>query len=301
MAEKLNLMSFTRNLYPFFLVFIFLFASCGNKEELTNGYSRAESGFYYKLCSIGDGQKNPEQGDLLLLNVNYKTQKDSVFFDSKHNSWMGYFLVVDKSKKGFQSYMDGMLEGDSLIFLVDRNIFFKEIFNTEVPYFSQKDSVVKAELKLVAIMDSTEMELYKHSRAIEVRENSANESEQILKFAKTNWKQYDSIPQHLLFKMIRTTSDSAVVEGKSVSMKYTGYFLDGRVFDNAQSFKTFDFTYGSQQQLLPGLQIALGVMHKGEIAKFILPSHLAFGELGSSGIVPPYSPLLYEVEIVDVK
>jgi FKBP-type peptidyl-prolyl cis-trans isomerase len=50
------------------------------------------------------------------------------------------------------------------------------------------------------------------------------------------------------------------------------------------------------------MQMAIRVMRKGEIAKFILPSRLAFGEQGSSdGTIPPFCPLVYEVEIIDVK
>ena len=275
--------------------------SCTNKEVREDGFSVADNGLFYKLCEIGDGQKNPEQGDLVLLNVNFKTQKDSLFFDSRHNAWMGYFLKVDNTKKGLQGYLDAMLEGDSLVFMINNKVFFKEIFDSELPFFSKNDTIVKAEVRLMAIMDSSEMNAYNYSKLLELKENSVNEGQQILNFAKTNWKEFDSIPQHLLYKKIRSTKDSAVIAGKTVSIKYTGSFFDGRVFDNAQSSKPFDFTYGSQQQLLPGLQIALGVMHKGEIAKFILPSHLAFGEQGSSGIVPPYSSLVYEVEIVDVK
>ncbi len=278
------------------------FYSCtNNKEVREDGFSVADNGLYYKLCQIGEGQKNPEEGDLVLLNVNYRTQKDSLFFNSRHNAWMGYFLKVDKTKKGFQNYLDAMLEGDSLVFMIDSKVFFREVFNSELPFFSKNDTIVKAEMKLMAIMDSSEMNAYNYSKLLELKENSAKEGEQILNFAKSNWKEFDSIPNKLLFKMTRSTKDSAVIAGKTVSIKYTGSFLDGRVFDNAQSSKPFDFTYGSQQQLLPGLQIALGVMHKGEIAKFILPSHLAFGEQGSSGIVPPYAPLVYEVEVVDVK
>jgi FKBP-type peptidyl-prolyl cis-trans isomerase len=284
------------------LCFLFLL-SCTHDMKRADGFSVTEDQLYYKLCKIGDGQAHPSKGDVLLLSVCYKTQKDSVFFDSRHNAWMGYFITVGSGadKQCFKSYFGNMNEGDSLVFLVKPRAFYKELFDAETPWFSAKDTVVKAEVKLIAIMDSSEMDLYKQGRFVELRENMAMEAAHILNYAKNNWKEFDSIPESILFKKTRITSDSTVAEGKQVSLRYTGYFLDGRIFDNAQSVKTFDFTYGSQQQLLPGLQTALGVMRRGEIAKIILPSQLAYGELGSGTIVPPYSPLLYEVEIVDVK
>jgi FKBP-type peptidyl-prolyl cis-trans isomerase len=281
----------------------FFLISCKRDNEREDGFSVTEDKLFYKLCKIGDGQTHPEKGDVLLLSVNYRTQKDSVFFDSKHNAWMGYFVAVNPAadRRCFKSYLTDMNEGDSMVFLMQPDAFFKELFDSETPYFSKKDSIVKAEVKLVAIMDSSDMDLYKQGRMVELKENTINEAAQILNYAKSQWKDFDSIPEAILFRKNRTTNDSAITEGKQVSLRYTGYFLDGRMFDNARSVKTFDFTYGSQQQLLPGLQMALGVMRKGEIAKIILPSQLAYGELGSGNIVPPYSPLLYEIEIVDVK
>ena len=40
-------------------------------------------------------------------------------------------------------------------------------------------------------------------------------------------------------------------------------------------------------------------MNEGEKAKFIIPSQLAYGGAGSStGIIPPYTTVIYEIELV---
>jgi peptidylprolyl isomerase len=40
-------------------------------------------------------------------------------------------------------------------------------------------------------------------------------------------------------------------------------------------------------------------MNEGEKAKFIIPSQLTYGKKGSStGIVPPYTTVIYEIELV---
>lgn len=287
----------------YFVLLALIIASCSNESVRPDGYSVTAEGLPYKLCKIGDGQKKPEIKDVLLLSVVYKTQKDSIFFDSDHNAWMGYFRNVPAkpAAKSFSSYFTKMVEGDSLNFTMPVADFFKEFFDSETPSFVLKDSIIKAEVKLIAIMDSADADLYKQSKVIALKEESALEPEKILNYAKTNWKEFDSIPGSIFFKKTRQTQDSSIIIGKWVSMKYIGYFMDGTVFDNASSRKTFDFTYGAQQQLLPGMQTALHILRKGEIAKIILPSHLAFGEMGSGSSVPPYTPLVYEIEIVDVK
>jgi peptidylprolyl isomerase len=43
------------------------------------------------------------------------------------------------------------------------------------------------------------------------------------------------------------------------------------------------------------------MMKKGEKSIFFIPSSLAYGEQGAGGIIEPFSPLIFEMEIVDVK
>ena len=54
--------------------------------------------------------------------------------------------------------------------------------------------------------------------------------------------------------------------------------------------------------MIEGLEKVLKVLKNGEKAKIIIPSQFAFGETGSStGIVPPYSTVIYNLEIINIK
>ena len=64
----------------------------------------------------------------------------------------------------------------------------------------------------------------------------------------------------------------------------------------------YQFRCGDTAQTIEGLEIALKMMRVGEKAKIIIPSQLAFGNNGSStGIVPPYTTVVYEVTLLKVK
>ena len=53
--------------------------------------------------------------------------------------------------------------------------------------------------------------------------------------------------------------------------------------------------------MIEGMQIGLTGLHEGEKVKIILPSRRAFGEEGSlAGIVPPYTAVIFEVNIIKV-
>jgi FKBP-type peptidyl-prolyl cis-trans isomerase len=60
----------------------------------------------------------------------------------------------------------------------------------------------------------------------------------------------------------------------------------------------FQMSYGDPNQLIAGLNNVMGLLKAGQNAKIIIPSRLAFGSYGSStGIVPPFTPLLYEISV----
>src|ERR1700741_431643 len=73
-------------------VFLFILASC-TKEEKIKGYTETKSHLFYKLLAIGDGKKTPKSGEWLLIQALYKTQNDSVFWDSEHDSPDPYYIV----------------------------------------------------------------------------------------------------------------------------------------------------------------------------------------------------------------
>ena len=50
------------------------------------------------------------------------------------------------------------------------------------------------------------------------------------------------------------------------------------------------------------MEKAIAKMHEGDKALVIIPSELAFGAEGSvEGIVPPFTPVVFEIELINVK
>ena len=92
-----------------------------------------------------------------------------------------------------------------------------------------------------------------------------------------------------------------IQKGMTLQLKYTGSFLTGNVFDSTFTHQTFEYVYGTPNQVIEGFDHALKTMKTGEKAKIIIPSQFAFGEDGSStGIVPPYSTVVYNLEILNI-
>lgn len=85
--------------------------------------------------------------------------------------------------------------------------------------------------------------------------------------------------------------------GMPVKAHYKGYFLDGNTFDSSYDRgKPIRFTIG---QMVPGWDQAMTLVNRGTSMTLLLPSFLAYGEEGYSGLVPPNSVLLFDIEIFD--
>ena len=294
--------------YSFFLKSLLIFVtavyfiSCRRQAKTVGGFSLNDEGIYLKYCAIGEDE-TPDENQWLLLNVKYKTQRDSIFYVSNHHGWKGHFIKCKEIKnKPLLKIIYNMAEGDSINAWVNPTIFFNEIFDIGSPSFTNGDSIVKLEMKLVAIMEEDEKKVYEESKYLDCERLKKDEQNSMIKYAQKNFVRYETLEGNILFKKIKITKDSLVTKGKLISIKYRGSFTDNLIFDQSAYFKPIDFTYGSEGQLLPGLQIVLKHLRKGEVAKFILPSRLAFGEEGSSdGFIPPHTPLVYEIEVVNIK
>ena len=92
------------------------------------------------------------------------------------------------------------------------------------------------------------------------------------------------------------------VKFDTVSIKYTGKFLDGTVFDtNVGSSKTLDVIVGTPG-LIEGFAEGITYMSQGGKSLLLVPSSLGYGTMGSPyGGISGFTPLLFEVELVLLK
>jgi FKBP-type peptidyl-prolyl cis-trans isomerase len=91
----------------------------------------------------------------------------------------------------------------------------------------------------------------------------------------------------------------AITTGKTVTLKYVGKLLSGTQFD-ANTAGTFQVRIG-EKQVVGGMESGLATLRAGEKATLIFPSALGYSSTGSGATILPYSPLLFDIEIVKVQ
>jgi FKBP-type peptidyl-prolyl cis-trans isomerase len=84
-----------------------------------------------------------------------------------------------------------------------------------------------------------------------------------------------------------------------VTVHYTGTLIDGTKFDS--SVDRGEPAKFLLQQLVPGWIEGIQLMTKGSKAKMVIPSALGWGARGAGAQIPPFSTVLFEVELIDFK
>ena len=79
-----------------------------------------------------------------------------------------------------------------------------------------------------------------------------------------------------------------------MKVAYKGYFTNCEVFDESTSGITFNL-----QQVIEGWTLGIPYFKEGGSGKLLLPSALAYGKKGTSGI-PENSVLIFDIDLIEV-
>ena len=102
----------------------------------------------------------------------------------------------------------------------------------------------------------------------------------------------------LQYKVITAGTGKAPTSADKVTVHYAGKLIDGTEFDS--SIKRGQPATFGVTQVIGGWTEALQLMKEGDKWLLYIPYELAYGERGSGAQIPPYSTLIFEVELIKV-
>ena len=80
---------------------------------------------------------------------------------------------------------------------------------------------------------------------------------------------------------------------------YEGRLIDGTKFDSSYDRKE-PAVFGLNQ-VIAGWTEGVQLMSEGSKYRFFIPYNLAYGERGAGASIPPFSALVFDVELLEVK
>lgn len=262
------------------------------------GFKKSDDGLYYKFHVKGDDTTTLKSGMVLNLKLKYSIN-DSVLFNSVDIPQDFMLPLSEPTYKGdLYSGLAKMKPGDSATFITSADSFFlKTIRMPSVPDSAFIGKEIFFDVKLISAKTQEQLEAeYK----VKLEEMKATEQTTLTQYLKSNNVTVAPLPSGLYYIETQKGNGQKPRTGDYGKLHFKVSTIDGNVlyssFDQGEpmmweSGKDFDNK---------GVTEALSLMSKGTKASIIVPSSLAFGEQGRGQMVPPFTTLLYDLELTDI-
>lgn len=263
-----------------------LFSPSSFNKGLKDGFSGAEL-----MLSKEEGNS------LIMANLN-EIRNDSsefIFTPSSINEFSALASMQDSISYFLGTDIAGGLTGNGFNKYFSEASFYKGL---EDGFMGNAELISKEEGEKVAmkIMESEKeniMAAQKEQFAGKIAEGEAFLAE------KTAQEEVVTLPSGLRYKILKEGNGPKPAATDVVSTHYHGTLIDGTVFDS--SVDRGEPTEFPVNRVIPGWTEALQLMPVGSKWELYIPYNLAYGEQGAGGSIEPYSTLIFEVELLEIK
>ncbi|SHL19751.1 FKBP-type peptidyl-prolyl cis-trans isomerase [Hymenobacter psychrotolerans] len=298
-------------------------ASCNKGGD----FAKTKTGIEYKIfkndggtkyssrevSADGDATYKDRIGKILALDVEYRTAKDSVLFNSRKQQGIPMRIELQELqvKGGLEEALSLLQPGDSAVFRFNVDTIFAKSFKQPVPEFMKKaGNTMTMFVKAQKLQTRDEAMADQQKSMMEQQQKMAAHAEEQLKkddvilqeYVKKNNMTMQKDASGVYYMVTKPGTGPKPKAGQTVSVLYKGTLLDGKVFDSSEKMgnKPIDFPIGVGQ-VIPGWDKAIPLLAKGSKATLLIPSSLAYGQRGAGADIPADAPLRFDVELVDVK
>jgi len=124
------------------------------------------------------------------------------------------------------------------------------------------------------------------------------EEEDIANYIQRHGLEMTSTGTGLRYQILQQGSGQKIEKGEKVTLEYEVGSIAGDRFYSSENdgLKTFVVGEGGVES---GLDEAMAYLHRGDMAKLIIPFHLAYGLHGDDKRIPEYATLVYTIRIID--
>jgi FKBP-type peptidyl-prolyl cis-trans isomerase FkpA len=239
--------------------------------------------------------KTPAVGDILVLSLRIENGDKKVVDES---SFYRMQLGKPMFKGDFYTALALMQVGDSVCFKLDALGFFEKNRKRDLPVEFKSGDPVFVYVRLKNILSSDDLLSEKENTYHTDFEQEMSLLQNYIELTNTTVKPSGT---GLYYIEKKKGTGKKAENGKTLVVHYTGTTISGKIFDSSlQRGKPISFVLG-QGQVIKGWDEGFLHMREGGEARFIIPSTLAYGKEGFSNLILPYSTLVFEIELLEVK
>ncbi len=286
------------------VIAVFMITSCSKYP----GFKKSESGIFYKFFVESKDTTKVKEGSILTMNLKYRLRiadKDSVLFNSTDNARPFEISQAKSEFKGDIYEAFGMLhKGDSATFILNaKDFFIKTAKYPQLPEGIDSTTMIYFDVKLLNVETMAERQKAQQEKAEKLKGEEPAKIQDYITKNKVTVAPSDS---GVYIIVQNPGSGRSIAKTDFVKINLTVSSIDGKkIFSTLDQNKPITFEYGKPFDT-KGFDQAIATMKKGSKATVLVPSAMGFGEQGKkdmSGkdIVSPYSPVIYDIEVLDLK
>ena len=285
-----------------------LLAACGSGDM--KGFKQTDEGLYYRFEQQCKDSLQVQEGDVLVGEMTIRL--DSTVLRSNVGRTERLMPVVPMYDGVLHEGLLMMHKGDRAIFAIEADSMAKFMQPNQMPPMYEQGKGMKFyyEVNLQDIVTREEFAEEQTNYQKEMEQARAEEPELIAAYVKEHGVKAQPNAKGLYVIVNKKGNGPTVAVGREVTISYTGRLLDGTIFDSSNEtdcaaagmpcHEPLTYVVG-QMSLIPGWEEGVMGQPAGSKLQLIIPSAMGYGPQGAGQQIPPYSPLVFDIEILSVK
>lgn len=276
----------------------------------TKSFKKTKSGIEYKIHEHGKEKRKINPGDVVSFHFTMRNGKDSILMESIKRSPEPLTMPIDSptTKDPIQEGIMLLSKGDSATLKFMADSIFKEMKGA-LPPGIEKGSMIAINIKIHNVQTKSEkrieMEKEEQKMREQIEKQKSIDDQLIQDYLKKNNITATKTSSGLYYIIDKKGAGQKPTPGDSVSVNYTGKLLDGTPFDSNtdplfKHMQPLKLMVGIGQ-VIPGWDEGLLLLPEGSKGRFFIPSGLAYQNQQAGPLIKPFSILVFDVELLDVK
>lgn len=300
---------------------LFLSAAVGLLAATScQNFKKGDGGLEYNIVKDAGAEK-AQAGDLLSVDMIVTSDRKDSLLQSTYEIGLPQIVnIAPDSIPGlyagdYNSMFKMLGEGDSAVFRLNLDTMAAKTGQPK-PEFADKYATFKVKVrKHFKKGNLTDSALYAQIDEYfkgEIETLKQAEEGKLANYVSKNKLDPKKTASGLQYIVKEEGSGNKAVVGDTVVVNYTGSLVSGKIFDtNDAELAKKENTFNPMRQYEPirfrvghdpviqGWTEGLQLLNKGSKATLLVPSSIGYGERGG-GSIPPYAPLIFDVELVDI-
>lgn len=267
------------------------------------GFKTTESGLKYQFILDQEGPA-AVVGNIITFEMELYKNEDSLITSTYETGQTQKTMLQEPGFSG--DLFEGlamMSAGDSALFEISMDSLFKDRMD-QMPPFLKGGKFLTYRIKMLKVQTEEEVKAEMEAKQ---EEQKQIDDQKIQDFLSQNGIEAEKTESGIYYVISESGDGQHPEIQNQVTVHYTGKLLNGTIFDSSIPENMPGRQMTGEPVTFPlsgvvqGWQEGIPLLERGGSGVLYIPSHLAYGPQSPSPAIPPYSVLIFEVDLIDFK